>query len=390
MIPSRILSRRHFLIAAASSAAVVALGRHSDLHKRGYAKVVPAAEDLRLTLLRSAIRAPSPHNAQPWIVELTGGNGMRLFVDRSRLLPFTDPSARQIHIGQGCFLELLEIAARSSGYRAEITYFPEGEYANGTIDGRPVAAITLHADQASMPDALFAEIPRRVSIKIPYRQDRILSPADAKALKAASHSECIQWRMIQDKSLLQSLAGICKEAMAIEVSSRDRNRETAQWFRFSDHELADKRDGIGLAQSGVHGVRKWLAEALLLNRDRAADPHGFFTRGAITLAGEQAATASAFALLIGGANTRMEQLLTGRAYARVHLTATRLGLAMQPLSQLLEEYAEMAGARQRMREILDVPKGQTMQMLFRLGYAKPTPLSPRREVRSLLRQTVAS
>jgi hypothetical protein len=390
MIPSQLLNRRHFLIAAASSAAVVALGRHSDLQRRGYAEAASATEDFRLTLLRSAIRAPNPHNAQPWIVELTGSNGLRLFVDRSRLLPFSDPFARQIYISQGCFLELLEIAVRSSGYLAEITYFPEGEHANDTIGDRPVAAIMLHADSAARPDALFAEIPRRVSIKVPYQLNRILSPADAAALEAASNSECIQWRMIREKSLLQTLAALCKEAMAIEVSSRDRNRETARWFRFSDHELAEMRDGIGLAQSGIYGARKWFAETLLLNRERAEEPNGSFTRGAVKLAGEQAATASAFALLIGEKNSRLEQLLVGRAYSRVHLTATQLGLAMQPLSQIPEEYAEMAGVQQRMKEILNIPKGQTVQMLFRLGYAKPTPMSPRRDVCSLLRQTVTS
>jgi nitroreductase len=384
------MNRRRFLITAASGAAVVALGCHSDLQKQGQAEAVPASEDLRLTLLRSAIRAPNPHNAQPWIVELTGSNGIRLFVDRSRLLPFSDPFARQIHISQGCFLELLELAARSSGYRAVITYFPEGEYANNTIDDRPVAAIELYADPATLPDALFNEIPRRVSIKTPYQPNRILSPIDAATLETASNSEGIQWRMIQEKTQLQTLADLCKQAMAIEVASRDRDRETARWFRFSDQELAEKRDGFGLAQSGVFGARKWFAETFLLNRERAEDPHGSFTSGAITLAGEQAATASAFALLIGGKNTRLEQLRAGRAYARVHLTAARLGLAMQPLSQLPEEYAEMAGVQRHMKEILSIPKNQTVQMLFRLGYAKPTPLSRRREVRSLLRQTVAS
>ena len=57
---------------------------------------------------------------------------------------------------------------------------------------------------------------------------------------------------------------------------------------------------------------------------------------------------------------------------------------MHPLSQLLEEYAEMAPLQRIMKQTLGVADAQTVQMLFRLGHAKPTPHSPRRDVSTLI------
>ena len=81
-----------------------------------------------------AILAANPHNTQPWIVDLTGPGNLDLYVDQQRLLPETDPPARQIHISQGTFLENLKLAARQYGYRTEIKYFPKGEYGNAVIE----------------------------------------------------------------------------------------------------------------------------------------------------------------------------------------------------------------------------------------------------------------
>jgi len=177
--------------------------------------------------------------------------------------------------------------------------------------------------------------------------------------------------------------------MATEVSSVERNRETARWFRFSDRELLQKRDGFGAAQNGVEGVKKWFAENFILSRERAPDPKGAFAQGAIAQTGTQAGSAAAFAALVSRTNTRLDQVLAGRAYARIDLTASRLGLAIQPLSQALEEYPEMAPLRMRLKLALGVAQEETVQMLFRLGRAKPARHTPRRTVAALIRQAAA-
>jgi hypothetical protein len=173
--------------------------------------------------------------------------------------------------------------------------------------------------------------------------------------------------------------------MAVEVSAASRNEETARWFRFSDAEVEAKRDGFGMAQTGRGPLPRWFAETFVLDRASAASPRGAFAKGAVDATRTQAASAAAFGLLSTPANTRRAQVVAGRAYARIALTATSLGLAMQPMSQALEEYAEMASTKARVERESGLERGWTAQMLFRLGHATPTPHTARRDVREMMR-----
>ena len=55
-----------------------------------------------------------------------------------------------------------------------------------------------------------------------------------------------------------------------------------------------------------------------------------FASGAIDSARKQAGSAAAFGIIITPGNTRRHQVLAGRAYLRAQLTATALGVQMQP------------------------------------------------------------
>jgi hypothetical protein len=83
--------------------------------------------------------------------------------------------------------------------------------------------------------------------------------------------------------------------------------------------------------------------------------------------------------------------------------ATKLGLAMNPRTQMLQEYDELAGVRETLSKIIksikpnsELPTAEmlsgvtTAQMLFRLGRAKPTPHSPRRELVDFLKSQEAN
>jgi hypothetical protein len=117
--------------------------------------------DLKRQILSYAILAPHPHNLQSWLVDLKQPNEITLYCDTGRLLPETDPYSRQILMGQGTFLELLDIAAKQLGYRAEITLFPEGAFDMKSVDRRPTARIKLTADTAVTKDPLFDQILKR-------------------------------------------------------------------------------------------------------------------------------------------------------------------------------------------------------------------------------------
>jgi hypothetical protein len=96
-------------------------------------------------------------------------------------------------------------------------------------------------------------------------------------------------------------------------------------------------------------------------------------------------------------NTRGHQLEAGHLYARANLLATKLGLAMHPMSQALQEYPEMAAVFAQMQALLrpvfsngitgsiSTANGR-VQMLARIGYAAPVAPSPRWPLETRLAQ----
>ena len=116
--------------------------------------------DLRRWILAHAILAPHSHNLQSWVVDLRTPDEILLRCDLGRLLPETDPFSRQIMMSHGTFLELLEMAARERGLRAEITLFPQGAFGPEKIDQRPVARAWLHPSTTMAPSNMTSPPPR--------------------------------------------------------------------------------------------------------------------------------------------------------------------------------------------------------------------------------------
>jgi hypothetical protein len=343
----------------------------------------PGEHDLRLRALAYAVLAPNAHNTQPWLLGL-GDDRIDLYVDPARLLPETDPPYRQTHISQGTFIELLVIALAEHGTASEVRYFPDGEYASDRLEDLPVARVRMLAGPVAK-DPLFAAITARTSTKRVYEPGRALSLSDGEALSHALTGEGLSLQIVDEVGARSRLADICADAMAVEVKAPSRNVETARWFRFSEDEIEEKRDGFSVLQSGVGTLKRWVAETFVLDRASASDPKGSFARGAVDQTRDQARSAAAFGALTSDENTRRAQVVAGRAYARVALTATARGLAMHPMSQALEEYPDMAVTKQRLERELSLSPGRTIQMLFRLGHAEVTPHTPRRDVHALLR-----
>lgn len=350
----------------------------------GWNGPVPEEKDIRIITLSYAILAPNPHNIQPWIIDLKSPDEFDLYVDRNRLLPETDPPFRQIHIGQGTFLENLELAARNYGYQADIAYFPQGTYDNMVVENKPVASIKLAKDSATIKDPLFDQILTRQSNKRQY-EARPLSQDQVNNLMGTYQSNEYPLTITTDTAHRNKLAEILTKAMEIEASGRKRDEETIAMFRFSAEEMERYRDGFGLAQAGVTGIEKFLVETFFLSRESALAEDSSFGKKAVEITADQANSAAAFGWITSSSNTRLDQVKVGRAYERVNLTATSLGLAMHPLSQVLQEYPDMATLQREFLEFLGISEGHTVQMLFRLGYADSVPHSPRRRIQDLLR-----
>lgn len=368
-------SRRKFLRIAGSTAVVLAAGAGTFAATRtpegalapwSAAGSGPSPIE---TALSYAILAPNPHNRQPWLVDLKSGTEAVLYCEPERRLPVTDPFDRQITIGLGCFLELLRIAAAEQGYSAEITPFPDGQ-PEPRLDTRPVAHVKLIKGQAEA-DPLFAHIPKRRSNKDPYDSARALPIADVARIKAAAGA-ALSADTIVDQARVAKLRDLTWHAFEREMRTPAALKESIDLMRIGRAEIEANPDGIDLG-----GLKlELLSLAGILNRESMADTSSAAFAEGLRMYRPVIGSAMGFLVLTTEGNSRTEQLAAGAAYVRANLQATALGIGMQPLSQILQEYEEIADLYKAGHELL-APGGGRVQMLARLGYGQPVAPSPR-------------
>ncbi len=337
--------------------------------------------DLRRWMLGYAILAPHSHNLQSWLVDLSAPGELRLYCDAQRLLPQTDPFARQIMMSHGTFLELLDLAARERGQHAEITLFPEGPFDAAQPASRPVAHVRLHADAGVVRDPLFAQILQRHTNREPYEPARPVAAPAWQAMAAAAAAPGLHFGYSDAPAALQAQRAVAREAWRIELTTPAAMLETYRWLRVGAAEVARHGDGLPLLDPKV----VWFDRLGLFDRTRAPAPDDYATTSQIAQFDRLIDATPAFLWMVSDDNQRATQVNAGRAYVRAQLAATAHGVALHPLQQALQEYPEQAQPHAQIRRLLGADSGsRTVQMWARVGHAPPVGPAPRRGVQAQL------
>lgn len=375
------MDRRNFirLIGGGTVMAAALSGCAEEASKADVAWVSPgsAERDVRRDALAHAILAPNPHNQQPWLARLDGTDAVTLFIDRTRLLPATDPFSRQIVIGCGAFLEVLAIAAGVKGYAATVTAFPDGQPGD-RLDERPFARVVFTA--GGKLDPLFRHILRRRTVRLPHDTAQAIAAADLAAIQAAA-GPGLRTGAATGGQVLAALKDLTREAFHREVDTPAAHQESVDLMRIGETEIAAHRDGLFLRGPGIEAMRA----VGLINREALARPGSMAFKQARTFADPLCEATSAFVWVVSPGNDRLVQIAAGRAYARMALEATARHVALQPMSQALQEYAAMAPLFARADRLTGIQPGERLQMLVRAGYAKDVPPAPRRGLDDLFR-----
>jgi hypothetical protein len=326
-------------------------------------------DDPREKALSFALLAPNPHNRQPWIADLGREGEVTLLADPARLLPQTDPFDRQITIGMGCFLELMRMAAAEDGFTLGIDLFPEGTD-SAALGNRPVARCRFVRDPAAVPDQLFAHVLARRSLKEPFDTTRPVPDSALAALAdVVRHS---RYAATNAPSEVEHLRTLSSEAIRIEVETPHTFQESVDLFRIGHREVDANPDGLDFTGPMMETLRLMG----LFTRAAAADPRSTAFRTGLDIVLAQTGTAMAHMWLATPGNSRAEQIGAGMDWVRINLAATGMGLGIQPLSQFLQEYSEVAGLYNDIHQRL-AQDGERLQMFARLGYGPQVPASPR-------------
>jgi nitroreductase len=333
--------------------------------------------DERLRPIRAAILAASPHDTQPWLFGVSG-DAIDVYADRARHLGSFDPFRREMHLGLGCAIENLVLAARAGGFAADVR--PASGRLELEPDRRPVLAAHIALTAAQPPhDPLVAAIPRRHTNRGPYREEPI-APERLLELADLVSTPTVRLAFLGDRAARDEFGALIVAATEQIVADREMSADSFRWIRVGRRDVVAHRDGVTIDASGAGGL-KILAAKMLPDADAAAIDRIWLE----TTRDVHTATAPVFGtILVPDRLDMAHSIAAGRAWQRLHLAATLRGMAAQPLNQpvemidrhhMLARQDEFGPALARLAHA----DGWEPTFVFRLGYGqREAPRSPRR------------
>jgi nitroreductase len=332
--------------------------------------------------LHAAILAANPHDTQPWLFSVHGAS-IAVLADRARNLGSFDPFRREMHLGVGCAVENLMRAAAVCGYSMNVIV--SGGRLTPSPANTPVRAAHLWLEAAeAVRDPLFEAIPKRHTNRGAY-DERPVADADLRKLQALASDKEVRVVFLTDAKAREEMASLIVEATERIIADPQMSGDSARWFRTGRREVDAHRDGIGIDSSGVS--RLVAAGAKLMPDLNAATADKTW----LSMTRDVQTHAPVLGMILVRDRLEMASAVAaGRAWQRLHLAATTMGLAAQPLNQPVE----MVDRNQQLGRDDNFANGLQglahavaweATFTFRLGYAKEPALpSPRRPLREVL------
>lgn len=326
-------------------------------------------------VLSAAVLAPSPHNSQPWRFSVSG-NQIVLHADLGRKLGAMDPFEREMFIGLGCALENIAITAPGAGFAADIALLPDSKRGQAAL-------VTLSPAEAS-PHRLERAIARRRTDRGPYDTAR---PVDDDAIHALQSElgDNTPFELLffpRASAQAESFRELTMQATRDIVADARMSRDSARWYRQRQAIIDVSRDGLTMQTQGFSPLKETLVRLLPQVSDKTA--HIAWLRDTREV---QLATAAQFGMIVVPRDRLLDDVISlavGRAWQRIHLAATSLGIACQPLNQIPERISRerQLGGTPTMARAVDQQlslNGGVPTFCFRMGFpSREPPHSPRR------------
>ncbi|MFI7602398.1 Acg family FMN-binding oxidoreductase [Actinoplanes sp. NPDC049681] len=304
--------------------------------------------------VRAATAAPSLHNSQPWLFRVTNG-GVDVYADRRRRLDVLDPAGREMLISVGAAVFTLRLAIRRAGFLSRPVLFPHSG------DPDLVARVNIDRPAPAGPavEALAEAIAHRHTNRRPFARSAVPAAVMEHLRDAARREGAVL--LVADAATRDAIVALSRAADHALRTRGGYRAETTRWTRPA------RRDGVPRTAIGP-----WEALETVPSRDF----------GLLPALPPETAVFEPYPTILVLATTgdhRHDWVTAGQALQRVLLAATWQNLATTPVSQPVEVPAIR-------RRLTAGTEGLWAQMVVRIGYGRPTPVTSRRQLSEVLVQ----
>lgn len=294
------------------------------------------------SVLEIARWAPSGDNAQPWSFRIKGDREVEVLIRRTNPNIYEYRQGEPTLISAGALLENIEIAAPAYGLKASWRYV-------GSTDGMDHIAVDFCNNDAASAPELFSEIARRSVDRRPFRLRALTSDQKAQLSEALNRDMRIQWyESLSDRRRIAALSALATNIRLTIPETFDVHRGIVDWeHRQSEHAIPSRALGLDPLTLGLTrwSMVKWSRTKFMnaLGAPHFASLQMDFLPGLFC--------ASYFAIRLtrqsGEPDAAVVQAIqAGQAIQRLWLTATKLGLVMQPCVAMLAFWSYHVAGRE--------------------------------------------
>ena len=338
-----------------------------------------------LSLVKAGILAANPHNTQPWLFKVTA-NRIEVFADTSRHLGAMDVYLREMHIGLGCAIENMLLAASANGFKPHLNLIPL-DLTSLTPNLKSVLCATIDLSPANPPISdLYKVIPMRHTDRAVYDKIRKVASVDLEKINSFSRNDD-QVKVVlftEEKDLALFTKGSVQSTKDI-ISDKTMAHDSAKWFRHSWDDVQKYKDGPYIDTAGVSPIMRALVKMMPPVSEETENK--YWLDATISTLNS---TPVMGLITVRDLYERSQTMRAGQVWQRMHLWTTTQGMSMQPVNQMMEvvDREKQLGKEKQTSEFLAKLVGDETwkpTFAFRLGYPTMKSLpSPRRSVEETL------
>ncbi|HEX9679029.1 MAG TPA: hypothetical protein VGA08_00190 [Candidatus Saccharimonadales bacterium] len=301
-----------------------------------------------LHVLRLAVLAPSTHNTQPWMFEISGGNRCRLLLDPERSLPMADSELKYSYISLGALLTNLHYAGKYYGLVKSIKV--------QTGSGNQVALI-LFDNETLRPDNTLRPYIRAMIDRQNFRgqfDDRPVSITELSDMLDLSdkNDHNIGVFSSQQSETTAEIARLTAQGLQKAYSNRQFRVEVAKHLNFNKSKKTRGMHGYTLRMNNIQSLfLPWLLKIKDLGPKLAR------------LNESSIRSSKAVVVLATKANNAQSWVRTGQTLERLLLRAAQQDIR----TSIFVASLELSDSREQIKKRLGINTSYTPHVLFVLG-----------------------